>query len=177
VVSCAVSHDGIVLADQHYLDRARAVAIDYYRLTGRPLGITGEIGEYEGARLLGLTLATAREPGFDAIDTAGCRYQIKARRVGEDSRKSQRIGSIKLAYPWERVLLVLLNVEFRATEIWQAERQAIEAALSAPGSIARNERGALAVSKFKSIGRKVWPNPASPVIPVSSIEVQQHNND
>lgn len=61
------------------LERARAVAIDYYRLTGRPLGITGELGEIEAARLLGLTLAPPREAGFDAIDAAGHRYQVKAR--------------------------------------------------------------------------------------------------
>jgi hypothetical protein len=32
--------------------RARSVAVDYYRLTGKPLGITGEIGEFEAACLL-----------------------------------------------------------------------------------------------------------------------------
>ncbi len=29
------------------LEQARKAAVDYYRLTGKPLGITGEIGEYE----------------------------------------------------------------------------------------------------------------------------------
>ena len=73
------------------LERARAVAIDYYRLTGKPLGITGEIGEYEAARLLGLKLAAARQAGYDAIDSTGRRYQVKARCVNENGlRKSQR---------------------------------------------------------------------------------------
>jgi hypothetical protein len=54
---------------------------------------------------------------------------------------------------------VLLNDQFRPLEIYEAERAAIEEALRAPGSKARNERGALAVSKFKSISRKVWPDP------------------
>jgi hypothetical protein len=31
------------------ISKARAVAMEYYRLTGKPLGITGEIGEYEAA--------------------------------------------------------------------------------------------------------------------------------
>lgn len=31
------------------------------------------------------------------------------------------------------------------------------AAISTPGCKARNERRALAVSKFKSIGRRIWP--------------------
>ena len=140
------------------LERARAAATDYYRLTGKPLGITGEIGEFEAARLLGLTLSKAREAGYDAVDPAGRRYQIKARCANENwPRKSQRVGSIKLAHPWDSVLLVILDMEFRARGIWQAEREAIAAAITAPGSKARNERGALAVSKFKSIGRKIWP--------------------
>jgi hypothetical protein len=139
------------------LERARAAAIDYYRLTGKPLGITGEIGEYEAARLLGLRLAAAREAGYDAIDSSGCRYQIKARCINENGlRRSQQVGSIKLAHPWDAVLVVILDMDFRAIGIWQAEREAIAAAIAAPGSRARNERGALAVSKFKNIGRKIW---------------------
>lgn len=157
----------IVAAEEHptqqdlgsVLERARAVAIDYYRLTGRPLGITGELGEIEAARLLGLTLAPAREAGFDAIDAAGHRYQVKARWLTDEAnRKSQRVGGIKLTHPWDSVLLVILDKDFRAVGIWAAGREAITAALGAPGSRARNERGALAVSQFKRIARRVWPS-------------------
>ena len=48
------------------LARAKQAAVDYYRLTGKPLGVTGEVGEYEAARLLGLSLVAARVPGHDA---------------------------------------------------------------------------------------------------------------
>lgn len=34
------------------LERAKSAAIDYYRLTRKPLGITGEIGEYIAAKHL-----------------------------------------------------------------------------------------------------------------------------
>lgn len=140
------------------LARAKQAAIDYYRLTGKPLGVTGEVGEYEAARLLGLALADARAPGYDAIDQAGRRYQIKARAFTDvGRRKSQRLGAIKLDYEWEAVLLVLMDKNLRTLEIWEAERTAVARALSAPGSKARNERGALAVSKFKQIAKRVWP--------------------
>ena len=46
---------------------------------------------------------------------------------------------------------------FGATAIHEAAREPVLAALSKPGSRARSERGALAVSKFKSIGQKGWP--------------------
>jgi hypothetical protein len=62
----------------------------------KPLGITGEIGEYEAACLLGLKLSAAREAGYDAIDPIGHRYQIKARCINENGlRKSQRLDSIE----------------------------------------------------------------------------------
>ncbi|MCI0431549.1 MAG: hypothetical protein L0210_13545 [Rhodospirillales bacterium] len=147
---------------QTILERAREIAIEYHGLTGKPLGITGEIGEFEAARLLGLELAPARAPGYDAVDPRSrLRFQIKARAIGKSAgRKSQRVGQIKLTHDWDAVLLVLLDDQFRPFEIHEAGRAAIEEALQAPGSKARNERGALAVSKFKSIGRRVWPVPS-----------------
>lgn len=85
------------------IEQARQIAGAYRRLTGRPLGITEEVAEYEAARLLGLQLAEAR-----------------------------------------------------ATGIWEASRAAVEGALARTESKAR-KRGALSVSEFQKIGRKVWP--------------------
>jgi hypothetical protein len=51
------------------------------------------------------------------------------------------------------VLLVLLEENFETIEIYEAERVAALTVLAAPGSKTRNERGALAVSKFKSVGK------------------------
>ena len=143
--------------------RAKQTAVDYYRLTGKPLGITGEVGEYEVARLLGLTLVDARVPGHDAIDDAGLRYQIKSRAVPDPARaNSQRLGSIKPAQEWDAVLMVLMDQSLQTLEVWRAERDAVVTALTTPGSRARNERGALSVSKFRQIGTRVWPAPDEP---------------
>ena len=140
------------------LARAKQAAVDYYRLTRKPLGITGEVGEYEAARLLELTLKDARTPGYDAEDEAGLRYQIKSRAVPDPGRAdSQLLGSIKRAQEWDAVLMVLMNQEMETQEIWRAERNAVLKALAAPGSKAKNERGALSVSEFRQIGTRVWP--------------------
>ena len=140
------------------LDRAKRSAIDYYQLTGKPLGITGEYGEYVAAATLGLTLAEARTAGYDAIDSVGRRIQIKARSIPRDKKLvGQRLGSIRLDHEWDVVLLVVMGELFELRWIFEAERPAIEEALKAPGSKARNERAALALAKFKSIGRQVWP--------------------
>lgn len=141
------------------LGRAKQAAIDYYRLTDKPLGITGEVGEYEAARLLGLELADARTPGYDATGPSGCRYQIKTRTLSKAGRqRSQQIGRIKVDNEWDAVLL---DEHFQPEEIWKAERETVVAALTKPGSKARNERGALSTSKFKQIGERVWSRTAS----------------
>ena len=55
------------------------------------------------------------------------------------------------------MVLVIMNELYEVQSMFEAERDAIEVALTAPGSKARNERGALSLAKFKSIGRQVWP--------------------
>ena len=141
------------------LREAKQLAREYYELTGKPLGITGEIAEYEAARLLGVELTPARQAGYDAIERVGrtCKkLQIKGRCLQKDSRPGQRLGGINTEKEWDAVLMVLLDDNLEALEIHEASRSEVVAALKAPGSKARNERGALAVSKFKSIGCSRW---------------------
>lgn len=139
------------------LATARELARRYYQLTGKPLGITGEMGEFLAARYLGLQLLEARSPGFDALDGAGRRIQIKSRSIPRPMRLAgQRLGSIKLTHDWDDVVLVLMDEKFEAVSMYRAERPAIEEILARPGSRARNERGAMAIVQFTRIGRKVW---------------------
>lgn len=146
------------------LSEVKALAREYRQLTGKPLGITGEIAEYEAARILGVELMAARQAGYDATEVANDttrRLQVKGRCLLDGSKRSQRLGAIRLEKEWDAVLMVLLNKSFDAIEIYEAERPAITAALTAPGSRARNERGELTVSTFKSIGALRWRRPAA----------------
>lgn len=136
---------------------ATAVAKRYRELTGKPLGITGEVGELHAARLLGLKLATARQAGYDAIGPDGRRVQIKSRCVMLGSGPGQRLGSIRLSHEWDTVALVLMDQDFEPQAIYEAPRDPVEREIRRPGSRARNERGALSVQVFKAIGRQVWP--------------------
>ncbi len=145
------------------LSQAKKLAREYYELTGKPLGITGELAEYEAARILGVELTAARQAGYDAIEKVGSAsrcLQIKGRCVQIDGKPGQRVGSIDHTKDWDAVLLVLLDRNFDAFEIHEAQRPAVIEAITAPGSKARNERGALSVSKFKSIGTLRWKRPA-----------------
>ena len=142
-----------VLAD------AKSLARKYRKLTGKPLGITGEVAEFSAAQILGLELAEARQSGYDAIRKENgkvTKIQIKGRCIPANAKPGQRLGSIQLDKEWDTVLLVLMDEDFEVLSMYEAARKEIEKALLAPGSKARNERGALAVSKFKAIGHEVW---------------------
>jgi hypothetical protein len=144
------------------LRQAKRLAVEYYTLTGRPLGVTGEVAEYEAAEKLGLTLVGARTPLFDAfreIDGRKESFQIKGRAVSPTARYRGRVPKIKFDGHFDAVLLVLLDkLTFDAIEIWRAERDDVIARLTAPGSRARNERGQMGISQFKSIAgpRPIW---------------------
>lgn len=142
------------------LAAVKPLAAEYYRLTGKPLGVTGEIAEYVVAELLGLELAPPRTKGYDAIrqTSAGAvRVQIKGRAYGEKANRSQRVGTIKRNAECDTVLLVLLdNMTLEPREMWEAPYSAVENRLAVPGSKSR-ERGALSVSEFKKLAECIWP--------------------
>ena len=145
------------------LAEAKVIAQRYHALTNKPLGITGEVAEYEAARILGVRLTPARQTGYDATEVVGGKdktLQIKGRCLPKGYNPGQRLGSIQPSKEWDAVLMVLLDSSFNATEIWESDRATVIAALAAPGSKARNERGALSISKFKSIGWLRWSLPA-----------------
>ncbi|GKW36712.1 hypothetical protein KP17_19195 [Pectobacterium parvum] len=133
------------------------LAAKYKKLTGKPLGITGEVAEFYAAKLLGLKLMEARSAGYDAIGSDARKIQIKGRSLADSSKPGQRVGAIRLEHEWDSVILVLMDDVFTVKEMWEAYRPEVTYALLAPGSKSRNERGSLSISKFKQIGRKVWP--------------------
>jgi hypothetical protein len=147
--------DGETARVRKILAEVKPLAAEFYRLTGKPLGVTGEVAEYVAAEILGLELATARTCGYDALRGAE-RIQIKGRAYGIDATPSQRMSRIKLDAACDTVLLVLLdNTTLDAREMWEAPFEGVKALLEKPGSKAR-ERGALGVPAFKRIAKRVW---------------------
>lgn len=146
------------------LSAAKALARRYRALTGKPLGVTGEVAEFEASRILGLELVEARTAGYDAIRREkgmAVRLQVKGRCILPGSKPGQRIGKIDISKEFDGVLLVLMDEALDATSIYEADRASVIAALIAPGSKSRNERGALGIPKFKSIGKCIWKRPVT----------------
>ena len=141
------------------LKQAKRLATRYQQLTGKPLGITGEIAECEAAAILGLDLHAARTAGYDATEIregGAVQIQIKGRVVANLKKVVGRVGSIDLRQPFDVVQLVLLDADLNAFAIYEAERPAIEELLTRPGSKARNERGSVGIPQFKAISRLRW---------------------
>ena len=136
------------------------LAREYYKLTGKPLGITGEAGELLASQHLNLDLCPPRTPGYDAVSKHGRRYQVKTRLVHSGSMRG-RVPRIEVNSPFDAVLLVLLDDDYQVTTIYEASRDAVIDALEKPGSKARNERGSLGIRQFISIAGKIWPKNGS----------------
>ena len=144
--------------EKDILAEVKALAVEYHELTGKPLGVTGEIGEFEAAEKMGLELGAARSAGYDAVRSRGSwrKVQVKS-RWKRDGRKWGRVSKIDITKEFDSVMLVLMHGDYQVREIWEAGRDAVIARLTAPGSKSRNERGSMGVSQFKSIAEKVWP--------------------
>jgi len=148
------------------MSEARHLAAEYRRATGKSLGgVSGEIAEFDAARLLGLDLIRDAG-GYAAIGRGsreGKRIQIKGRAVFDESRSGQRIGQLKIDRDWDSVMLVLMDQDFEPCEIYEAERDDIVEAIESSGNSQRAKRGMLSVAKFKIIGRLVWSVDEGPV--------------
>lgn len=103
------------------LATVKPLAVEYYRLTGKPFGVTGEIAECVAAELLGLKLVPTRTIGYDAL-RGNERIQIKGRAYGAVLNPGARISRIRIDAPCDTVLLVLLDnatLEPRETPLQQ----------------------------------------------------------
>jgi hypothetical protein len=137
----------------------RRLAAEYRKTTGQALGVSGEIAEYDAARLLGLELCNDPAVGCDAIgqgEREGKRIQIKGRVIFDESKSGHRIGQLKLEKDWDSLLLVLMDDNYDPVEIYEADREEIIDAIEGSASEKRSKRGAMSVAKFKIIGHLVW---------------------
>lgn len=139
---------------------ARRLSAEYRKATGRPLGgVSAEIAEYDAARSMDLEICEPKPGGYDAIGRgkrAGMRIQIKGRTIFDEGKTGQRIGQLKIEQDWDSIMLVLMDENLEAFEIYEAMREDIMQAVADSNVSNRNKRGAMSVAKFKAISRLVW---------------------
>ena len=156
VPSKNINADEIYSVDK-LIEQARQLAADFKKMTGKPLpGVSNEIAEYDARQLLKLKLSDDRSQGYDAVRNGigPKKIQIKARTIFNDNIRGQRLGQIKIDMDWDSVVLVLLNEDYRAYEIFEASREDILANINDNKN--RQKRGVLSISKFRNIAKLVW---------------------
>src|SRR5437867_12208494 len=90
------------------LRQAKKLAQRYYARPGKPLGVTGEVAEYEAARILGVELTPPRQAGFDALERKGTmvrKLHIKDRCLQKNCKPRQRLSSLRQHHEWHPVLM------------------------------------------------------------------------
>ncbi|WP_201271493.1 hypothetical protein [Sinorhizobium medicae] len=137
------------------LTAIKPLAAEYYRLTGKPLGVTSEVAETIAVDVLGLELAPPRTAAYDAIrrtlDGSEKRIQIKGRAFGADANPGQRLGRIKQAAACYTVLLVLLdNAALDLREMWTPRMPPSRSDLQ------NRDLKSVSVPEFKRLAVKIW---------------------
>lgn len=115
------------------LGAAKKLAQRDRTLTGKPLGIAGEVAEVEAARLLGVELVEARQADYDATRLENGethRLTIKGRCVLPGASKSQQLGGIDIEKKFDGVLLVQWTNTSNETAIYEADRAPVIEAIT-----------------------------------------------
>jgi len=155
----------LVYSIDKLISETRRLAAEYRRSTGQALPVSAEIARHDAARLLGLTLCEPGTAGVDAIGTGnreGQRVQIKSRVMTQDSKSGARLGQINTQGEWDTLLLVILDEDYEASEIYEASREELGDAIAGSENSNRARRGALSIAKFKNIGWLVWARETGP---------------
>ncbi len=99
--------------------------------------MTGEVAEYEAARVLIQELAPARQAGYDALRNNGsgrAMLRIKGRYIHDTLNKGQKSSLIEGRQGLGSRTVVLLDDMFAATAIYETDRPDLQASLAVPGS-------------------------------------------
>ncbi|MDH5546015.1 MAG: hypothetical protein OEZ43_10505 [Gammaproteobacteria bacterium] len=148
-----------VYSTDKLITEARRLAAEYRRATGKPLGISSEIAEFDAAKLLDLEICDQKTGGYDAIGRGkrqGKKVQIKGRAVFDEKKSGQRVGQLKLDQDWDSIVLVIMDEEYEPVEIFECARSVVEKSLDESKSSKRNKRGAMSLAKFKIVSDLVW---------------------
>lgn len=140
------------------IPEARRLAAEYRRATGQSLGISPEIARHDAASALGLELVQPGAHAYDAIGREhwpGLKLIIKGRAIFEEGKSGQRLGQIKADQDWDGVVLVVMDDNYEAVEMYLAQRDDLITHLQDAHS-RRARRGSISVAKFKIIAELVW---------------------
>lgn len=138
------------------LKEAKTLAIQYRNLSGKSLGITAEVAEFEASQKLKCSICPARTAGHDLIDCEGLKVQVKGRVIPDN--RSHRVPNIlknTLEKPWDYVVLVLFDDQYNVTGFYKADERTVEEELNKERPKGGQKRRDMPVSDFIAIATKI----------------------
>lgn len=140
---------------EELLKEIRKLSLEYYNATGRRLGTTGEVCEYEAASKLSYTLQTHGHAGYDALDSAGKKIQIKG-WWNLRGRPPSKVNYVDPASDFDYFVYVLLGKSMTAEGIWMISKQDL-IALYPNKNPNRTMKKRVTLKRFQNAAEKVWP--------------------
>ncbi len=135
--------------EMNILKKVINVAIEFERVFGKKLNVTGEIGEVLVCQKLGLKLdKNARAEGYDAIDGKGRKVQIKTRRSEKDDlpKMTGRLSRFS-NHPCDDVVVALLDRSYRLRKFWKVPYSKVK-------KLKQREKSGPSISAFKRIAER-----------------------
>ena len=138
------------------IEQTRKLCVQWYA-QGKTTGMTGEIAAFDAARFLDLELCEDKTVGYTAVGKGSRQDKkilIKGRAIFKDQKSRQRLGQLNMDVDWDLLVLVILDEQFEAQEIYEITRQKVEKALDEQKNLSR--KGSMTVAKFKVLSELVW---------------------
>ena len=134
-------------------DQLVSIALDWQRIYGNAPSITGTLGEYDAAMLVGCSEDAYQTQMRDRSVVAahydfvhqGLRYQVRANRPSGRRGSPVTLVSKPRSYEWDYFVWVHYHTDFRLREVWRwtvAEFQTQFASVTrlSPTHVRRGER-------------------------------------
>lgn len=143
-----------IYAVEKLMGETRRLAAQYYQLTGKVLPVSGELANYDVARLLGFEVPKEKTAGVDLIGTGrwqGVKFIVKSRVIFGTNQSRLWVGQLNVEGAWDIAVLVLMNDQYEPIQIHLLQKKIAEEIKSSS-----SRRGGLSVAKFKALGELVW---------------------
>jgi hypothetical protein len=103
------------------------LAKKYYKVTGKPLGVVGEVGEFVACKFYGGKLNDPRNAGSD-FTKDGNMYEVKTRMIYPATASNfwnGATGNINISDEWNFLIVLILNDDFSIHSMYELSRKIV----------------------------------------------------
>lgn len=149
-----------IYAIDKLMAKTRQLAAEYRRLTGQVLPVSNELSRHDVMVKLNFTMPKQVESGVDLIGAGSWlnkKIQVKSRVVFQQAKSRPRLGQLNFDGKWELVVLVIMNEDYIAKEMYIAKKEVLLDALKKNITINNKDRNhTISVAKFKVLSELIW---------------------